>query len=65
MGRAFCPALRQAKKAAGASGQARCAGDPDDSHSRYLEAAVILAGDYNIIPTPTDVYQPECWIELS
>ena len=83
-------------------------GDPDDSHSRYLEAAidgrligclylpngnprpgprfdykmnwierflalaaehvkldapVILAGDYNIIPTPADVYKPERWTE--
>jgi exodeoxyribonuclease-3 len=82
------------------------AGDPDDSHSRYIEAAiggmivgclylpngnprpgpkfdykmrwiarfeqratelaaidapVILAGDYNIIPTDADVYAPERW----
>ena len=81
-------------------------GDPDDSHSRYLEAAVngvlvgclylpngnpkpgpkfdyklawinwfealaaellplsepvVLAGDYNIIPTDADVYKPERW----
>ena len=40
-------------------------GDPDDSHSRYLEAPVILAGDYNIIPTPADVYKPERWTELA
>jgi exodeoxyribonuclease-3 len=85
-------------------------GDPDDSHSRYIEAAVcgvligglyapngnpqpgpkfdyklrwnerliehaaglldlsepvVLAGDYNIIPTPTDrdVYKPERWAD--
>ena len=38
-------------------------GDPDDSHSRYLEAPVILAGDYNIIPTPAAVYKPERWTE--
>ena len=83
-------------------------GDPDDSHSRYIEAAVkgaligclyvpngnprpgpkfdyklrwlkrfearaadlfgtdapvVLAGDYNIIPTPADVYKPERWTE--
>jgi exodeoxyribonuclease-3 len=83
-------------------------GDPDDSHSRYIEAAVnsvlvgclyvpngnprpgpkydyklrwldrfldyaaevrttdapvVLAGDYNIIPTERDVYKPERWIE--
>ena len=81
-------------------------GDPDDSHSRYIEAAVngvlvgclylpngnpvpgpkfayklawmerlvahaeglatlgspvVLAGDYNIIPTEADVYKPERW----
>ncbi|RST29595.1 exodeoxyribonuclease III [Sphingomonas ginkgonis] len=86
----------------------RLAGDPDDSHSRYLEAAVngllvgclylpngnplpgpkfdyklrwierfealaaelfpldepvILAGDYNIIPTDADVYKPERWTD--
>ena len=83
-------------------------GDPDDGHSRYIEAAisgaiigclylpngnpkpgpkfdyklrwinrfealaaelvgtkapVILAGDYNIIPTDADVYKPERWID--
>ena len=83
-------------------------GDPDDSHSRYIEAAVngmlvgclylpngnpkpgpkfdykmewiarfealaaellpleepvILAGDYNIIPTDADVYKPERWLD--
>jgi exodeoxyribonuclease-3 len=83
-------------------------GDPDDSHSRYIEAAVagvlvgclyvpngnprpgpkydyklrwldrfkhyaaelrttdapvVLAGDYNIIPTERDVYKPERWTE--
>ncbi|ACK52346.1 exodeoxyribonuclease III Xth [Methylocella silvestris BL2] len=83
-------------------------GDPDDSQSRYLEAAidgivvaclylpngnpapgrkfdyklqwlqrltdyaaellalkvpVILAGDYNIIPTELDVYKPERWVD--
>ena len=83
-------------------------GDPDDSHSRYIEAAisgviigclylpngnprpgpkfdykmrwierfealadelvglkaaVILAGDYNIIPTDADVYAPERWLD--
>jgi len=82
-------------------------GDPDDSHSRYIEAAVngvlvgclylpngnpkpgpkfdyklrwierfetlaaelrplegpvVLAGDYNIIPTDADVYKPERWL---
>lgn len=84
------------------------ADDPDDQHSRYIEAAVngmvigclylpngnprpgpkydyklrwierlmelsaqlvaieapvVLAGDYNIIPTPRDVYKPERWID--
>jgi exodeoxyribonuclease-3 len=84
------------------------AGDPSDSHSRYIEAAihgvivgclylpngnprpgpkfdykmrwierfvqraddllgldapVILAGDYNIIPTDADVYAPERWLD--
>ena len=83
-------------------------GDPDDTHSRYLEAAVngiivgalylpngnprpgpkfeyklgwmhrlldhaagliehklpvVLAGDYNVIPTERDVYKPERWVE--
>lgn len=83
-------------------------GDPDDSHSRYLEAAiqgvivsclylpngnpvpgpkldyklkwlerltlhaqtlldhgapVVLAGDYNVIPTERDVYKPERWLD--
>ena len=83
-------------------------GDPEDVHSRYLEASVngivvgclylpngnpapgpkydyklqwlqrfishiktlqhaktpvVLAGDYNIIPTPADVYKPERWTE--
>ena len=83
-------------------------GDPDDTHSRYLEAAidgvlvgclylpngnpwpgpkfdyklawmdrfealaaelvgldapVVLAGDYNIIPTDADAYKPERWIK--
>jgi len=83
-------------------------GDPDDSHSRYIEAAVngiligglylpngnprpgpkfdyklawfdrliahaaeliatdmpvILAGDYNVMPTERDVYKPERWTE--
>lgn len=82
-------------------------GDPDDQHSRYIEAAVngvligclylpngnpkpgpkfdyklawiarfealaaelatlpepvVLAGDYNIIPTEADVYKPERWV---
>ncbi|HLK71087.1 MAG TPA: exodeoxyribonuclease III [Steroidobacteraceae bacterium] len=83
-------------------------GDPQDLHSRYLEAAVgrlivgclylpngnpapgpkfdyklrwferltaraaelmnsgaavVLAGDYNVIPTPLDVYKPERWVD--
>lgn len=83
-------------------------GDPDDLHSRYLEAfvdgvvvgclylpngnpapgpkldykmdwfkrlhahakellkydlPVVLAGDYNVIPTPLDAYKPERWVE--
>jgi exodeoxyribonuclease-3 len=83
-------------------------GDPDDSHSRYIEAAIggliigclylpngnpkpgpkfdykmrwierfetlaaelvgtkapiVLAGDYNIIPTDVDVYKPERWLD--
>jgi exodeoxyribonuclease-3 len=83
-------------------------GDPDDSHSRYLEAMVdglvvgclylpngnpapgpkfdyklrwlerltshaemllataapvVLAGDYNVIPTELDVYKPERWLD--
>ena len=83
-------------------------GDPDDSHSRYIEAAidglrigclylpngnpapgpkfdyklkwfnrlieyanvqfardepVILAGDYNVIPTELDAYKPERWVD--
>jgi exodeoxyribonuclease-3 len=83
-------------------------GDPDDSHSRYIEAAVhgllvgclylpngnpapgpkfdyklrwfsrlrkhaakllalkkpvILAGDYNVMPTDLDVYKPERWLD--
>ena len=83
-------------------------GDPDDSHSRYIEAAVngvligcmyvpngnpapgpkfdyklrwydrlsqraqellatgapvVLAGDYNVMPTDLDVYKPERWID--
>jgi exodeoxyribonuclease III len=83
-------------------------GDPDDSHSRYIEAAVngvligclylpngnpqpgpkfdyklawfqrlmehaatlletqspvVLAGDYNVIPTDADVYKPERWAD--
>ena len=83
-------------------------GDPDDSHSRYIEAAVkgvligclylpngnpapgpkfdyklkwferftahaaellaadvpvVLAGDYNVMPTEKDVYKPERWLD--
>jgi exodeoxyribonuclease-3 len=83
-------------------------GDPDDSHSRYIEATVgdlvigclylpngnpapgpkfeyklrwlnrllahaaelrlsgapvLLAGDYNVIPTAADVYKPERWVD--
>ena len=83
-------------------------GDPEDSHSRYIEAVVnevtigclylpngnpapgpkfeyklrwlnrflahaaelrlsgkpvVLAGDYNIIPTAMDVYKPEAWVD--
>lgn len=83
-------------------------GDPDDSHSRYIEAAVdgilvgclylpngnpypgpkfdyklkwfgrlmvraaellasgapvVLAGDYNVMPTEMDVYKPERWLD--
>lgn len=83
-------------------------GDPDDSHSRYIEAnadgiivgclylpngnpcpgpkfdyklrwferltdhaaellasgeAVVLTGDYNVMPTELDVYKPERWVE--
>jgi exodeoxyribonuclease-3 len=83
-------------------------GDPDDSHSRYIEAAVngvligglylpngnprpgpkfdyklawferliahaadliaadvpvVLAGDYNVMPTERDVYKPERWLD--
>ena len=83
-------------------------GDPDDSHSRYIEAAidgmivgclylpngnpapgpkfdyklrwfervteyaasllalempVVLAGDYNLMPTELDVYKPERWVD--
>ena len=83
-------------------------GDPDDTHSRYIEAAVdgvligclylpngnpvpgpkfdyklrwmerllahaaelkgldcpvVLAGDYNVIPTDADVYKPERWLD--
>jgi exodeoxyribonuclease-3 len=83
-------------------------GDPDDSHSRYIEATVddlvigclylpngnpapgpkfeyklrwlnrllahaaelrlsgapvVLAGDYNVIPTEADVYKPERWVD--
>jgi exodeoxyribonuclease III len=83
-------------------------GDPEDTHSRYIEAAVnglliaglylpngnprpgpkfdyklkwfdrliehaagllesglpfILAGDFNVMPTPQDVYRPERWID--
>jgi len=86
----------------------RLPGDPDDSHSRYIEAAidgilvgclylpngnpapgpkynyklawfrrlngyaaellelevpVVLAGDYNVMPTDIDVYKPERWRE--
>jgi exodeoxyribonuclease-3 len=84
------------------------AGDPDDAHSRYIEAAVngilvgclylpngnpapgpkfdyklrwferlhahaqdlvatqapvVLAGDYNVMPTDLDVYKPERWLD--
>lgn len=28
-----------------------------------VKAPVVLAGDYNIIPTPDDVYKPERWID--
>jgi len=62
-------------------------GDPDDTHSRYLEAEVggltvaclylpngnpaqlmasgkpvVLAGDFNVIPSGRDVYKPERWV---
>ena len=75
-------------------------GDPEDEHSRYIEATVylpngnpapgpkfeyklkwlarllahaatlvsnespvVLAGDYNVIPTERDVYKPERWVD--
>jgi len=46
-------------------------GDPDDTHSRYIEAKelletgapVVLAGDYNVMPTDLDVYKPERWLD--
>jgi exodeoxyribonuclease-3 len=28
-----------------------------------MDAPVVLAGDYNIIPTPADVYKPERWTD--
>ncbi len=28
-----------------------------------VEAPVVLAGDYNVIPTPQDVYKPERWLD--
>src|SRR5262245_17719634 len=28
-----------------------------------LEEALILAGDYNVIPTPADVHNPELWVD--
>lgn len=28
-----------------------------------LEVPVILAGDYNVMPTPMDVYKPERWVD--
>ncbi|MCA1748873.1 MAG: endonuclease/exonuclease/phosphatase family protein [Sphingomonadales bacterium] len=31
-------------------------GDPEDEQSRYVEKPVILAGDFNVIPTDEDVY---------
>jgi exodeoxyribonuclease-3 len=85
-------------------------GDPDDAHSRYIEAAVdgiligclylpngnpapgpkfdyklrwfdrldrhaaellatgmpvVLAGDFNVMPTELDVYKPERWVDAS
>lgn len=87
---------------------ARLTGDPDGTHSRYIEAAIdgvlvgclylpngnpapgpkfdyklrwlerltkhadtllatagsiVLAGDYNVIPTTLDVYKPERWLD--
>lgn len=38
-------------------------GDPDDSHSRYIEAATngLLIGDFNVMPTDLDVYAPDRW----
>ncbi|WP_138475716.1 exodeoxyribonuclease III [Dyadobacter bucti] len=35
-------------------------------HAKYLiseEVPVILAGDYNVIPTELDVYKPESWLD--
>ena len=35
-------------------------------HADFLQesgAPVVLAGDFNVIPTPQDVYQPERWME--
>jgi exodeoxyribonuclease-3 len=35
-------------------------------HARYLltqEVPVVLAGDYNVIPTEMDVYKPERWLD--
>jgi exonuclease III len=35
-------------------------------HAKYLlseEVPVVLAGDYNVIPTEKDVYKPERWVD--
>lgn len=35
-------------------------------HAKYLlseQVPVVLAGDYNVIPTPLDVYKPERWAD--
>jgi exodeoxyribonuclease-3 len=42
-------------------------GGSDDQEARYIEAAVrgiipvILAGDYNVAPTPFDIYPTQSW----
>ena len=45
-------------------------GDPDDEQSRYIthaaglidaEQPVVLAGDYNVVPTDFDIYNPKNW----
>ncbi len=61
----FVSAERQPEARAEVRLQTALAGPPVDPCAELVssKSPVILAGDYNVIPTERDVYKPERWVE--